>query len=78
VSAIEKGSKVAFGKRLVLISPTAKDFDEFNGISIPENNEVLYLSTTSDLSFINVIGHKLYHALKRVNLICTFIWSTPV
>lgn len=56
--AIEGG----FNKPVVAIKPTAERFNQLNGISYKNK---IYINTESDVGFINITGHELYHQLAK-------------
>jgi len=47
------------------VIPTKERFDLFNGGYLPQNKDVVYVSTKANKGFINITGHELYRDLKR-------------
>ncbi|MEO6146922.1 MAG: hypothetical protein ABIT70_07695, partial [Sulfuriferula sp.] len=59
---LEQAVKAAFGTEVVAIVPTAQRFNAFNGINHGGTN---YINVQSNRGFINVVGHELYHEIKK-------------
>jgi len=63
LSGFAKAVESAFGRKIVYVTPTSEKFDLFNGVYI--GGGVVYVSSTSEANFLNIVGHELYHDIER-------------
>ena len=64
-----EAATAAFGSKVTGIKPTARRFNILNGINYGGTN---YINLDGDVSFINIIGHELYHDLEKERP----VWTT--
>ena len=64
-----EAATAAFGSKVTGIKPTARRFNILNGINYGGTN---YINLDGDVSFINIIGHELYHDLEKQRS----VWTT--
>lgn len=57
-----EAAEIAYGRKIVGIKPTETRFNQFSGINV---NQQIYVNLDSEVSFINITGHEVYHDIKR-------------
>ena len=65
LSGIRDAIQVAFGRNVRSVAPTAARFNIFNGVYLPSRPGDVYVNAASDVGFVNIAGHELWHAIKR-------------
>ncbi|MCC6271400.1 MAG: hypothetical protein IT190_08990, partial [Microbacteriaceae bacterium] len=63
--AYQEAFRAAFGKRIVFVEPAAGSKDPFNGFSISGEHGAVFVNARSNVGFIQVAGHELYHEIER-------------
>lgn len=57
-----EAAEVAYGTKITAVRPTGRKFNIFNGINVGKTN---YINIESEVSFINITGHEIYHDIER-------------
>ena len=65
LSGIRQEIQIALGRDVQPVVPTDERFNIFNGVYIPSQPKTVYVNANSEVGFIQVAGHELWHALKR-------------
>ncbi len=61
---IRDAFQAAFGRDVRSVAPTAAKFNIFNGIYIPSRPGDVFVNAASDVGFVHIAGHELWHAIK--------------
>ena len=65
LSGIRQALQAAIGRDVRPIAPTADKFNIFNGVYIPSQPDAVYVNVASNVGFLNIAGHELWHLIKR-------------
>lgn len=65
LSGIREAFQAAFGRDVRPVAPTNSAFDQFNGIYIPSEPKTVFVNLASNVDFVTIAGHELWHAIER-------------
>lgn len=65
LSGIGQEIQAAFGRNLRPVAPRADRFNAFNGVFLPGRTKDFFVNVGSNVGFIQIAGHELWHAIAR-------------